>query len=169
MQQTVGSASQVTRFEGYGPGGAAVMLDCITEDRAGMAAELRRVFASHGGHLGAQGSVAYLFNEVGVLTFCAQNGEARLRDGAFRAGAEQILVRPDGRIEVLTDPIELTSIQTELARDGYAAESRCITERAFTAVPLDAADAAAITQLLATLKRLPGVRSIYTNAQIPDA
>jgi transcriptional/translational regulatory protein YebC/TACO1 len=169
MQQTVGSASQATRFEGYGPGGAAVMLDCVTPDRSGMAADLRRVFASHAGHLGAEGSVAYLFKKVGVLTFCAQTGEAPLRDWAFEAGAEEVSVRADGSVEVLTDPIELDSIRSALARLGCEAQRSSTTERAFASVPLDAASAASIAELLAALKCLPGVRSVYTNAEIPDA
>src|SRR5581483_3989821 len=97
MQQLVGSASQAMRCEGYGPGGVAMMLDWLAPDRPSMAAELRRVFASHGGDLGAEGSVAYLFNEVGVLTFCARTGEARLRERAFEAGAEEVIVRADAR------------------------------------------------------------------------
>jgi transcriptional/translational regulatory protein YebC/TACO1 len=169
MQQSVGAASQAMRFEGYGPGGVALMLECVGPDRTSMAVELRRVFSSHGGHLGAAGSVAYLFNEVGVLTFCAQTGEVRLRDRALEAGAEEVIVRADGRVEVLTDPIELDSIRRALSSGGFEAQSAHTTERAFAPVPLDAACAASHLELIADLKRLPGVRSIYTNAEIPDA
>ena len=169
MQQAVGSASQAMRFEGYGPGGVALMLECVTPDRTSMAAELRRVFSSHGGHLGAEGSVAYLFNEVGVLTFCAQTGEARLRDRAFEAGAEEVIVRADGSVEVLTDPIELESIRHTLSSEGFADQSCHTTQRAFAPVRLDATSAAGNVELIADLKRLRGVRSIYTNAEIPDA
>jgi transcriptional/translational regulatory protein YebC/TACO1 len=165
----VGSASQAMRFEGYGPGGAAVMLECDTPDRAGMAAELRRVFASHEGHLGAAGSVAYLFNTVGVLAFCAQAGEERLRNLAFEAGAEHVIVRSDGSIEVLTDPIELGVVRRFLAQAGWEAQQARVTERAFTPVRLDAVSGVSMSRLLTTLQRVPGVRSIYTNAEISDA
>lgn len=162
------SAAESMRFEGYGPGGAAVIIDCITADRTRTADELRHVFARHGGHLGAGGSVAYLFNTVGVLTFRAYTWEPALRELAFAAGAEDVVVRPDGTLEVLTDPIELGTVHAKLARAGWKPQQRTVTQRAYTAVRLAGPQAASMARLLADLKHAHTVQSVYTNAEISD-
>ncbi|TLZ06542.1 MAG: YebC/PmpR family DNA-binding transcriptional regulator, partial [Gammaproteobacteria bacterium] len=98
------TGSQSVRYEGYGPGGAAVMVECVTEDRGGTGARVRRAFLQHGGRLGADGSVSYLFNTVGLMTYPPGTDEERLMKAALEAGAEDVVPNGDGSVEVLADP-----------------------------------------------------------------
>lgn len=156
------------RYEGYGPGGAAVIVDCGTSDRSRTAGELRHVFASHGGNLGAEGAVSYLFNPAGVIALPAGTDERRAREQAFEAGAEDVLVRPDGVIEVLTEPSQLEAIRESLVRLGFDPGSGAITERAAVTTVLAGKDAQSMLRLVEALKALGDVRNVYSNAEIPD-
>ncbi len=154
------------RYEGYGPGDSAVMVDCLTEDPDRTASAVRGAFLSHGGHPGAPGSVAYLFNEVGRLEYPPGARLGRRLDLAWQAGAEDAIVRGDGSVEVLTDPTELETVRSSLARAGCEAAAGEVTCRASLTAELSGAAAAEMTGLLRALGSLKGVRSVYTNAEV---
>lgn len=154
------------RFEGYGPGDSAVLVDCLSDDPGRTAGAVRGAFLSHGGHPGAPGSVAYLFHEVGRLEYPpGARLDSRLRL-AWHAGAEDVVVSQDGAVEVLTDPIELEAVRSRLARAGCEAAASEVTCRASIRVELSGAAAAEMTGLLRALGSLHDVRSIYTNAEV---
>ena len=156
------------RFEGYGPGGAAVIVDCRTDDRTRTVAELRHVFKEFGGNLGAPGAVAYLFKPVGRMIYPRGTDMAGLTRLGFGAGAEDIVVSPGGSIEVLADPAEFTAVCAQMSSVGFA-PARCdVTERAELLVPLAGAAASDMLGLLEALTELDGVQGVYSNAEIPD-
>ncbi len=157
------------RFEGYGPGGAAVIVDCRTDDRTRTVAELRHVFKEFGGNLGAPGAVAYLFKPVGRMIYPRGTDMAGLARLGFGAGAEDIVVSPGGSIEVLTDPAEFAAVRVQMSSVGFA-PARCdVTERAAVLVPLAEAAAADMLGLLEALTERDDVQGVYSNAKIPDA
>ena len=157
------------RYEGYGPGGAVLLLECRTEDPERTRTRLRRVFREHGGHLGAQGSVAYLFQRVGLLRYAPGADLERLTRTAFSAGAEDVTVRPGGPIEVLTDPQDFETVRAELCRQQLAPLAAGVTERPALAVRLDGEAARRMVRLIETLAALEEVCSVYTNAQLGEA
>jgi len=157
------------RFEGYGPGGAAVIVDCLTDNRTRTVAELRHVFKTFGGNLGAPGAVAYLFKPVGRMTYLRGTDFEGLVRLGFGAGAEDIVVSAAGSIEVLTDPAEFEAVRAQLSSAGFVPAGCDVTERASLAVPLEGAEAHSILALLHALRRLDGVQGVYSNAEIPDA
>jgi transcriptional/translational regulatory protein YebC/TACO1 len=165
--RSVDPASQHVRYEGYGPAGVAVLLECATRDPQTMRGRLRGLFADHGGHLGAAGSIAYLFNEVGLLSFAAGTPQTLL-GAALDAGAEDVIGARDGSTEVLTDPRDLEAVRAALAHAGYEPTEAARTWRAATSVELDPSHGAALLRLLEGLERLDDVQGIYTNAAIPD-
>jgi transcriptional/translational regulatory protein YebC/TACO1 len=154
------------RHEGYGPADAAVLVDCLTDDRERTAGAVRSAFLASGGRLGAAGSVAYLFNEVGRLVYAAGSGVDSLLGLAWAAGAEDVMQDVRGTVEVRTDPIELESVEWRLAAAGFTAAVREVTWRAAVSVPLEGAPAEQMTRLIDALERLDDVQSIYTNAEV---
>ena len=156
------------RYEGYGPGGAAVLIDCLTEDPEGTRTELRRAFAEHGGHLGAEGSVSYLFNHVGLMTYPPGTDEERLIRAALEAGAEDVVANSDRSIEVLADPMEFETVRAILTDRGFEPPAAEITERASLSTRLAGEPAVRMVHLLEALETLDGVRSVYSNVEIPD-
>ena len=153
--------STPVQYEGYGPGGTAVLVECSTPERVDLAAQLRRVFAAHGGHLGAAGSVSYLFTRTGVLTYAPGPVLAEL---ALAAGAED--VQPsNGGIEILTDPDDFQSIRAALGAAGFVALTGEITQRAATTVELSGAAAQAMRTFVAGLATVDTVQGVYTNAR----
>ena len=157
------------RFEGYGPGGAAVIVDCLTDDRACTVAKLRQMFKSFGGNMGAPGSVAYLFKPVGRMTFLHGTDLQGLMSVGFGAGAEDIIVSTSGTVEVLTDPAELDAVRAQLSSAGFVPANCDVTERAALRLPLAGAAGSAMLGLLQALRKLDGVQGVYSNAEIPDA
>ena len=156
------------RFEGYGPDGAAVIVDCLTANPSRTVAELRHVLSKYGGHLGAPGSVAYLFKPVGRMSYSSATDLAGLRRLAFDAGAEDIVAGPGGSIEVLSDPWEFEAVRARLMSAGFVPARVGATERASAAVPLAGTAAVTMSRLLTALRELEEVQSVYTNAEIPD-
>ncbi len=156
------------RYEGYGPGGAAVLIDCLTEDPEGTRTELRRAFAEHGGHLGAEGSVSYLFNHVGLMTYPPGTDEERLIRAALEAGAEDVVANSDRSIEVLADPMEFETVRAILTDRGFEPPAAEITERASLSTRLAGEPAVRMVHLLEALETLDGVRSVYSNVEISD-
>ena len=156
------------RYEGYGPGGAAVLVECLTDDRGRVGAAVRHAFVQHGGHLGADGSVSYLFNTVGLMTFPPGTDEERLMQVALEAGAEDVVPNADTSVEVLADPLELDAVQALLTLRGFAPATAEVTRRAATSLELSGETAAQMVQLLEALEGLDEVRDVYSNVEISD-
>ena len=156
------------RYEGYGPGGAALMVDCLTDDHRRTGADVRHAFAEHGGALGASGSVEYLFNQVGLMMYPPGTDEDGLMAAALDAGAEDVVPNADGSLEVLTDPLDFETVRARLMADGFAPPDGEITHRAAVSVRLEGDAAEYMAQLLESLEDLDDVQDVYSNAEIPD-
>jgi YebC/PmpR family DNA-binding regulatory protein len=156
------------RYEGYGPGGAAVLIECVTDDSNRTRADLRRAFTEHGGHLGAEGSVSYLFNHVGLMTYPPGTDEEPLMRAALEAGAEDVVPNSDRSIEVLADPMEFDTVRAILTDRGFAPAAAEVTERASLTTPLSGEPAERMVQLLEALEGLEEVRNVYSNVEISD-
>jgi YebC/PmpR family DNA-binding regulatory protein len=156
------------RYEGYGPGGTAVMVDCLTDNRNRTVAEVRHAFSKHGGNLGADGSVSYLFNHVGQLLYPAGSDEDTVMEIAIEAGAEDIVVDNDHSIEVLTEPGEFEAVRDQMVAAGLKPESAELTMRASTNSELGVKEAATMVKLLEVLEDLDDVQEVYSNAEISD-
>jgi transcriptional/translational regulatory protein YebC/TACO1 len=158
------------RCEAYGPGGAALIVDCRTDSRDCTIALVRQAVVAHGGHVGAPGAVSYLFNEVGRLVFRPGTDVARLTGAAVQAGAEDVIRAgaPRPSVEVLTDPIDFETVRVALQAAGFVPISAQVTYRASITVPLEGAAAVAMLHLIEALKDLNDVENVYTNAEIPD-
>lgn len=153
------------RVEAYGPGGAALIVECRTDSRERTIAQLRQVVREHGGYIAAHGAVSYLFNEVGRLTFPPGTGAARVAAVALVAGAEDVIPAP---LEVLTDPIDFETVRAALQAAGFVPASAEVTQRASIKVPLTGETADTMLHLIETLKDLKDVETVYTNVEIPD-
>lgn len=156
------------RYEGYGPGGVAVMVDCMTDNRNRTVAEVRHAFNKCGGNLGTDGSVAYLFRKCGVISFAAGISEDAVMEAALEAGAEDILTNEDGSIDVLTDSDSLVEVKEQMLKAGFEPESAEVTMRAATDVKVDRDIAENMLKLLDMLEELDDVQKVYSNADIPD-
>jgi transcriptional/translational regulatory protein YebC/TACO1 len=156
------------RYEGYGPGGTAVVMDCLTDDPERTAARVRQVLLHHGGYLGAAGAVSYLFNPVGLMIYAPAMSGKRLTHTALQAGAEDVLRLDDGSIEVLTDPMEFLTVRSLLQASGFTPAVAKVTQRASTLVPLVGEEALSMLHLLKALETLDETQNVYTNAEIPD-
>lgn len=163
-----GVAYEEVRYEGYGPGGAAVMVDCMTDNRNRSVAEVRHAFSKHGGNLGSDGSVAYLFNHSGVIVCERGTDGDRLMEVALEAGAEDIIEHEDGSLEVLTAPEDFEQVRDALRAGGLEPAHTETTMRASTSVALDGEDAETMLKLLEMLEDLDDVQQVYSNADIPD-
>jgi transcriptional/translational regulatory protein YebC/TACO1 len=159
---------QNVRYEGYGPGGGAVMVDCLAADQGRMRAEVRRAFLQHGGHLGADGSVSYLFNTVGLMTYPPGTDEEQLMRVALEAGAEDVVANADSSVEVLADPFEFDTVCAVLTHRGFAPATAEVTQRAATSLELSGESAERMVQLLEALEGLSEVRDVYSNVEISD-
>lgn len=156
------------RYEGYGPGGTAVMVDCLTDNRNRTVAEVRHAFTKAGGNLGTDGSVAYLFSQVGIISFSAGVDENALMDAALDAGADDIVVHGDGSIDVMTGFEEFMTVRDNLHSAGFKPENAEVTMQASTQTELDADNAEKMLRLLERLEDLDDVQNVYSNADISD-
>ena len=156
------------RYEGYGPGGVAVMVDCMTDNKNRTVAEVRHAFSKFGGNLGADGSVSYLFNPVGLLNFPAGSDEEAVMDAAIDAGAEDIVVDDDKSIEVLTDPVDFEVVRDAMRASGFEPEQAELTMRASNSMELELQQASSMIKMLELLEDLDDVQNVYSNADIPD-
>ena len=161
-------ALEEVRYEGYGPGGTAVMVDCVTDNRNRTVAEIRFAFSKCGGSLGTGGSVAYLFSKVGQLSFPPGTDEDRLMEAALEAGAEDVVANDDGSLEVLTVPEEFGDVRDGIVSDGLEPEQAEVTMRPSTSVSLDTDDARQVVRLLDMLEDLDDVQQVYSNVEISD-
>lgn len=156
------------RYEGYGPGGVAVLVECMTDNRNRTAGDVRHAFSKYGGNLGTDGSVAYLFTKLGVLSYPAGSDEDRIMEAALEAGAQDIVSNDDGSIDVLTDPADFETVRDALLAAGLPPESAEVSQRASTSAVLDADAAASMVKLLDALEDLDDVQQVYSNADISE-
>ena len=163
-----GSEYQEVRYEGYGPGGAAVMVDCMTDNRNRTVADLRHAFSKFGGNLGADGSVEYLFRHVGLLYYSPGCKDDAIMNAAIEAGAEDVVIDTDRSVEVLTDPAEFEAVRDAMRAAGFDPESAELTMRAMTSAELEHDAAVSMVKLLEMLEDLDDVQNVYSNADIAD-
>jgi YebC/PmpR family DNA-binding regulatory protein len=157
---------QEIRYEGYGPGGTAVMVDCMTDNRNRTVADVRHAFSKFGGNLGADGSVNYLFNHVGLLSYPPGSDEDGVMEAAIEAGAEDVIVDDDRSIEVLTDPADFEQVRDAMRAAGFDPENAELTMRATTVAELELQAATSMIKLLEMLEDLDDVQNVYSNAEI---
>ena len=156
------------RYEGYGPGGTAVMVDCLTDNRNRAVADIRHAFSKCGGNLGTDGSVAYLFRKTGILSYPAGLDYDALLEAALEAGAADVLTNADGSVDVMTEPEDYPAVQAAMLAAGFTPENAELTMHADTKTVLDAEAADKMLKLLDRLEDLDDVQSVYSNADISD-
>lgn len=156
------------RYEGYGPNGVAVMVECMTDNRNRTVAEVRHAFNKAGGNLGTDGSVAYLFKKLGVLTYPASCNEDELVEAALEAGAQDIVTNDDGSFDVLTSPDDFLDVRTALEKANLKPEEADIMQRPDTYVSLDLDDAQKMLRLQEVLEDLDDVQEVHSNADISE-
>ena len=156
------------RYEGYGPTGVAVMVDCLTDNRNRTVGEVRHAFTKRGGNLGTDGSVAYLFTKQGIISYAAGVDEDKIMEIALEAGAEDVVSHDDGSIDVITTPENFMDVKEAMAVAGLDAANADITMTASTTVDLDVEDAQKVMGLIDMLEDLDDVQNVYTNAEFSD-
>ena len=156
------------RYEGYGPGGTAVMVDCMTDNRNRTASEVRHAFSKLGGNLGTDGSVAYLFTKQGILTYAGGVDEEAIMEAALEAGAEDVVSNDDGSVDVITAPEDFSQVKDALVAAGYQPDNDEITYTASTNAVLEQDDAEKLLRMVEMLEDLDDVQEVYTNAEISD-
>ena len=164
-----GAAYEEIRYEGYGIAGAAVMVDCMTDNRTRTVADVRHAFSKHGGNLGTDGSVAFLFKHCGQLVFAPGTDEDRLMELALEAGAEDVIVNDDGSLEVITDPNGFPAVREYLLKAGLKPDLAEVTFKPATENVLSGDDAARMQKLLDALEGLDDVQEVYTTAVLDAA
>ena len=156
------------RYEGYGIGGAAVMVDCLTDNKTRTVADVRHAFTKYGGNLGTDGSVAFLFKHCGQMLFSPETDEDALMEAALEAGAEDIITNDDGSIEVITGPYDLSSVKTALEKAGFKPEMAEVTMKPSVENEFTGDDAIKMQKLLDALESLDDVQDVYTSAVIDE-
>jgi YebC/PmpR family DNA-binding regulatory protein len=156
------------RYEGYGPGGVAVMVECLTDNRNRTVAEVRHAFTRSGGNLGTDGSVAYLFTKVGLMHYPAGSDEDAIMEAALEAGAEDVVTHADGSLEVTTPWERLTDVKEAMLAAGLEPEMAEITQQPSVSVELEVEDAQKVLRLVDMLEELDDVQSVHSNADFSD-
>jgi len=159
-----GANYEEIRYEGYGTGGAAVMVDCMTDNKTRTVADVRSTFTKHGGNLGGEGSVAFLFKHCGQLVFAPGTDEDRLMEAAIEAGAEDVVTSDDGSIEVVTAPYEFVAVRTVLEKKGFKAALAEVTFKPATENLMKGDEAARLQKLIDALEGIDDVQEVYTTA-----
>jgi YebC/PmpR family DNA-binding regulatory protein len=157
------------RYEGYAPGGVAVIVDCLTDNRVRTVADVRHAFSKFGGNLGTEGSVAFMFRKLGVLSFEAGADEDRLTEAAIEAGADDVVVYDDGAIDVVTAPDAFGEIKAVLEAAGLSPAIAEVTMRADNDVAVAGDTAQQVAKLLRWLEDMDDVQSVYSNADLGEA
>jgi YebC/PmpR family DNA-binding regulatory protein len=161
-----GVSYEEARYEGYGVAGAAVMVDCLTDNRTRTVAEVRHAFTKNGGNLGSDGSVAFLFKHVGQFLFAPGTSEEKLMEAALEAGAEDVVANDDGSLEVLSPPGDFLAVKAALEKAGFQPELAEVTMKPTNENALAGADAQRMRSLLDALEGLDDVQNVYTTAVI---
>jgi YebC/PmpR family DNA-binding regulatory protein len=159
-----GVAYEEARYEGYGTGGAAVLVECLTDNRTRTVAEVRHAFAKHGGNMGADGSVAFLFKHCGQFVFAPGASEDKVMEAALDAGAEDVLSNPDGSVEVICAPGDFDKVKAGLEKAGLKPDAAEVTMKALAENAFGGADAQKMRGLLEALDELDDVQNVYTTA-----
>jgi len=162
--QLDGVSYDEVRYEAYGPGGAAVLLDCLTDNRTRTVADVRHAITKNGGNLGSDGSVAYLFKHCGQFIFAPGTSEDRIVEAALDAGAEDLVKNDDGSVELICAPGDFAAVKAALEKAGLKAEYAEITMKPVNETPLAGEDAARMRRLLEALEGLDDVQDVYTSA-----
>ena len=163
-----GQALEEIRYEGYGIGGAAVIIDTMTDNRVRTVAEVRHAFSKYGGNLGTDGSVSFQFKHCGQLVFAPGTSEDRVMEIALEAGAEDVISDDEGAIEVLTSPVDFETVKNALESAGFRPEVAEVTMRAENHIELTGEDAARMQKLLDVLEDLDDVQDVFHNAEISE-
>ena len=154
------------RYEGYAPGGVAVIVDCLTDNKVRTVADVRHAFSKFGGNLGTEGSVAFMFRRVGVLSFAAGADEERITEVAIEAGADDVVVYPeDGAIDVITAPDAFAAVKAAMEAAALAPDLAEVTFRADNDSPVEGETAQQVMKLLRWLEDLDDVQNVYSNAE----
>jgi YebC/PmpR family DNA-binding regulatory protein len=161
-----GVSYEEIRYEGYGPSGAAVIVDCLTDNRTRTVADVRHAFTKHGGNMGAAGSVAFLFKHCGQLLYAPGTDEGRLLEAALEAGAEDVVAHDDGSLEVVTGPYEFARVKASLEKAGFKAELAEVTMKPSSETEMAAEDAAKMQKLVDALESLDDVQEVYSTAAL---
>jgi len=163
-----GVSYEEIRYEGYGIGGAAIIVDCMTDNRVRTVAEVRHAFSKYGGNLGTEGSVAFQFKHCGQFVFAPGTSEDKVMEVALEAGAEDVVTGDDGSIEVLCAPTDFEAVKTALEGAGLAPEISEVTMRAENTVALEGEDAQRMQKLLDVIEDLDDVQDVFHNAEIGE-
>ena len=163
-----GVSYEEVRYEGYGIAGAAVMVDCLTDNKTRTVADVRHAFTKYGGNLGTDGSVAFLFKHCGQLVFAPGSNEDKLMEAALDAGAEDVIGNEDGSFEVLTGPYDFAQVKEALAKVGLKSEFAEVTMKPSNEAEMSGDDALKMQKLLDALEALDDVQDVYTTAIIGE-
>lgn len=163
-----GVSYEEVRYEGYGIGGAAVMVDCLTDNRNRAVADVRHAFTKYGGNLGTDGSVAFLFKHCGSLIFAPGTSEDQVMEAALEAGAEDIITDEDGSIEVITAPNDFAAVKESLEKAGLKPMHAEVTMKPLNETELTGEDAVKMQKMLDALEDLDDVQEVYTSAVLED-
>ena len=163
-----GVSYEEIRYEGYGPSGIAIMMDCLTDNKNRTVAAVRNVFTKRGGNMGTDGSVSYLFNKRGIIAFAAGTDEDAVMEVALESGAEDIITNDDGSIDVFTLQEDYAAVKDALDAAGFEAVSAEVTMHPETTVSLDVNDAAKALGMIEAFEELDDVQAVYSNADFSD-
>ena len=156
------------RYEGYGPGGVALIVDTMTDNKNRTVAEIRHILTKFGGNLGTDGSVSYLFTKIGLISFQDKIDEDTIMESALEGGAEDIITNDDNSVDIITNPDNLVDVKEAILAAGFKPENTEVTMRASTTNELDKKGAETMMKLLDALEDLDDVQKVYSNAEIPD-
>jgi YebC/PmpR family DNA-binding regulatory protein len=163
-----GANYEEVRYEGYGIGGAAIIVDCMTDNRVRTVAEVRHAFNKHGGNMGTEGSVAFMFKHCGQLMYAPGVDEDKLMEAALEAGADDVVQDEEGGFEVLCDPFQFAAVKQALEKAGFKAEVAEIIMKPATETVFTGEDGIKMQKILDALENLDDVQEVYTNALIED-
>ena len=164
-----GVSYEEVRYEGYAPGGIAVIVECLTDNRVRTVADVRHAFSKFGGNLGTEGSVAFMFKKIGVLAYGAGADEEKITEAAIEAGADDIKSYDDGAVEVITSPEAFEAVKKAMEAAGLAPAEANVTMRADNDVAVDGETAQQVVKLLDKLEDLDDVQHVHHNAELPDS
>lgn len=163
-----GANYEEVRYEGYGVGGAAVIVECMTDNKVRTVAEVRNAFNKNGGNMGNEGSVAFMFQHCGQLLFAPGTSEDALMEAALEAGADDVVTNDDGSIEVTTDPYQFGEVKEALEKAGFTAEFGEVTMKPLNETELAGDDAVRMQKLLDAIESLDDVQAVYTSAAMDE-
>jgi len=166
--ETDGENYEEIVYEGYGSNGVAVLVECLTDNRNRTVAEVRHAFTKHGGNLGTNGSVAFLFNKIGMISFAPGSDEEKLMEAALEAGADDVIVNEDTSIDVTTAAEDFITVKEAIQEMGLQPEQADVIMQASTSVDLELDDAQKVMRLIDTLEDLDDVQKVHSNAEISD-